>query len=158
MRISKLDPDTPYFLRVMYKSDNVASPGTLTLNLGGTSESVSMSQSGDWKELFVAADKDTWPHIFNEDGFGIDIQLVSTRAGEILYIDDVIFAPYTLIDGTYWVIRGNAATHTPWKLGDTLEFTDTGGAPSEGKVQYWLSRTGLGYLPHTTTGATFTDP
>ena len=63
-----------------------------------------------------------------------------------------------LVDGTYWAIRGNAATHTPWLVDDQLAITDTGGAPATAKIQYWLWRTGLGYLPSTTGTPTFSDP
>ena len=157
MRITSINPNRPYFLRVMYKSDGTA-VGTLKLRLGSTEESVTISGS-TWKELFIAADENTWGSVFNEDGFGIDIEWESTAAGGVLLIDDVLFAPYTFIDGTYWVLRQNAASSLkPWLYGDTLEFTDTGGAPATGEINYWLYRTGLGYLPHTTGTPTWADP
>ena len=42
---------------------------------------------------------------------------------------------------------------------DTLLFTDYGGEPSMGEIQYWLFRSGLGYLPQVTNDTeTFEDP
>jgi len=69
----------------------------------------------------------------------------------------VIFAPWDLIDGTYWCLRGNAATHTAWAVDDTLTVTDAGGAPGTGKIQWWLFVSGFGYLP-SSGSPTFTDP
>lgn len=157
MRLSSVDSDTPYFLRIMYKSDGTA-VGTLKLRLGSTEDTVTVSGT-TWKELLITADKDTWTRNFNQDGFGIDIEWESTAAGGVLLIDDAIFAPYTEIDGTFWAFRQTHATAPlPWLLDDTLELTDTGGAPGTAEIQYWLYRAGLGYLPHTTGTPTWTEP
>lgn len=157
MRVASVDANTPYFLRLMYKSDGTA-VGTLKLRLGSTEVTVTVAGT-TWLELLIPADKDTWARNFNQDGFGIDIEWASTAAGGVLLIDDVIFAPYTLIDGTYWAIRQTHATGPlPWLRDDTLELTDTGGAPATAEIQYWLYRSGLGYLPSTTGTPTWTEP
>ncbi len=70
----------------------------------------------------------------------------------------MIFCPYDLVDGTYWVLRPTATTYAAWLVDDTLVFTDSESSPQDaGKIQYWLFRSGLGYLP-TDASPTFTDP
>lgn len=155
-RRSRLDPNTPYFFRLMWNgTPGSAVGGTLTIRLGSASASVSVAQSG-WQELRIASGQGCWFRNFNEDPLDVEIEWSSSTSGYVL-IDDVILAPWTEVDGTYWALRGSAASHTPWLLDDTLTFTDTGGAAGTGKLQWWLWRAGLGYLPSSGT-PTLTDP
>ncbi len=157
MAVNRLNPDLPYFLRVMWNgTTGSAVGGTLKLRLGSQTVSVSVSQGG-WLELIIPLDTNCWFRNFNETVFDVEIEWNGPTSGTLL-LDDVIFAPMQLIDGTFWVIRGNAATPVAWQLDDTLKFTDTGGAANTGKIQYWLQQAGLGYLPSTTGTPTFTEP
>lgn len=157
-RIRKIDPNTPYLLRVMLnKTIGSASGGTVTIRMGATTKSVTIAaMSANWTELVLDFDSGCWPKNFNQADFSVQIEWSSSTSGYLL-VDDVIFCPWDLIDGTWWNIRGNAATHTPWLLNDILTVTDTGGAPATGKVQWWLFVAGLGYLPSSGT-PTFADP
>lgn len=157
-RIRKVDPNTPYLLRVMLnKTIGTASGGTVTIRMGATEKSVTIAAlASNWAELVVDFDAGCWPQEFNEADFAVEIEWSSSTSGYLL-VDDVIFCPWDLVDGTWWNIRGNAATHTPWLLDDILTVTDTGGAPATGKVQWWLFVAGLGYLPSSGT-PTFADP
>ncbi len=155
------DPATPYFCRLMYKIFS-SCDGALTLRVGGVSEAVAdlTGVGTDWVELKIGTTtpKDVWSKNFIQDGFDIEIELSSNTTGYVV-IDDAIFAPYTLIDGTWWALRQTHATAPlPWLLDDTLEFTETGGAPGTAEIQYWLYRSGLGYLPHTTGTPTWPEP
>lgn len=154
----RVDFATPYFLRVMLnKTIGTALGGTVTIRMGSVSASVTIAALGaGWQELYIAFDDDCWPANFNEAPLDIEIEWSSSTSGYLL-VDDVIFCPWDLIDGTYWILRGNATTHTPWLVDDTLEFTDTGGAPATGKIQWWLWTAGLGYLP-SSGSPTLTDP
>lgn len=157
-RVRKIDPNTPYFLRVMLnKTIGTASGGTVTITMGGTSKAIAIASLGSgWQELVVDFDSSCWPRSFNAADFAVTISWASSTSGYLL-VDDVIFCPWDLIDGTYWNIRGNATSHTPWLLDDILTVTDTGGAPGTGKIQYWLFVSGYGYLPSSGT-PTFADP
>ena len=156
MRVSKLDPDTPYFLRVMLnKTVGTAVGGTVNLRLGSQTVSVTIAAMGaNWVELKVPLDTNLWFRNFNEASFDVEIEWVTSTSGTLL-IDDMILVPMDLIDGTFWTLVGGA---TPWLVDDTLAFTDTGGAPATAKIQWWLWVAGLGYLPHTTGVPTFTEP
>lgn len=157
MRTSRLDPEVPYFLRVMLNGDvGSALGGSVNLRLGSqtvTATIASLNGNG-WSELKVPLDTNLWFRNFNEASFDVEIEWASSTSGTLL-VDDMIFVPMDLIDGTYWALVGGT---TPWLVDDTLAFTDTGGAPATAKIQWWLWVAGLGYLPHTTGTPTFTEP
>ena len=167
MRVSRLDPDTPYFFRVMLnKTVGTAVGGTVTIRCGSKTAAITIASLGsNWQELRLGDESlagsedetDQWLRNFNQDPFDIEIEWTGGTSGYLL-VDDAIFCPYDLVDGTWWALRGNAGTHTPFLVDDTLTFTDTGGAPSTGKIQWWLFVAGLGYLPSTTGTPTLTDP
>lgn len=148
MRVRRLDPDTPYQFRVMVNPTiGTASGGTVTIKCGSNSKDVSIAAlSAGWNELILDFDRNLWFREFNEDPFDVEIEWSSSTSGTLLF-DDAIFAPLELIDGTYWFLRGNDATHTSWLVDDVLAVTDTGGLPATAKLQYWLMVAGFGYLP-----------
>ena len=157
LNIGSLDPDLPYFLRIMWNGNSgTAAGGTVRVRLGSKEVTASVVSTGTWFELIIPADTNTWFRNFNQADFGIDIEWRGGTSGYLL-IDDVILAPYDLIDGTYWVMRGNAASHTPWLLDDTLTFTDTGGLPAVAKLQWWWFVTFGAYLP-SSGSPVITDP
>lgn len=163
MRTTTLDFSRPYFLRVMInKLTGTAVGGTVTIRCGSQSASVTiaaMSAAGTgWQELTLPLTSVCWPKNFNENDFSVEIEWSSQTSGYLL-VDDVIFTRWQEVDGTYWSIRPNTASTAVINplVNDTWEFTDTGGAPATGKLQYWWYMAGLGYLPNS--GApTITDP
>tara|TARA_R110000782_G_scaffold253743_1_gene341943 strand:- start:23844 stop:25202 length:1359 start_codon:yes stop_codon:yes gene_type:complete len=149
MRVRRLDADTPYMLRVMFNPTigTAAAGGSLTIRCGSNSATIAVSaMAGGWEELALALDANLWARAFNEDAFDVEIEWSGSTSGTLL-VDDVIFVPMDLIDGTYWFLRMNHATPVSWLMHDALVFTDTGGAPATGKIQWWLYVAGLGYLP-----------
>lgn len=158
-RLSRLDPDTPYFLRAMVnKTIGSASGGTFTVRLGSSTKSVTIAALGSgWQEVKIDIGTGCWFRNFNVDPFDIEIEWDGTGTSGYLLVDDVIFAPWDLIDGTYWFLRQNHTTATPWLVDDTLAFTDTGGAAGTGILQWWFWVSGLGYLP-SSGSPTVTDP
>jgi hypothetical protein len=163
MRIQRVDPNVPYFLRVMLnKTVGTASGGSVNLRLGSQTATVTIAAlAANWAELIIPADENCWFANFNEDPFDVEIEWASQTSGYLL-IDDILFAPYDLIDGTYWTIRTAESVVAPahpvsWLVDDTITVTDTGGAPATGKIQWWCFVSGLGYLP-SDASPTFADP
>ncbi len=173
MSTSSLNPDTPYFLRVMLnKTEGTADGGTVTLTLGSKTAAITIAALGaNWQELRIGNEAldgaenetDCWFRKFNQDDFSVSIGWASSTSGDLL-VDDIIFCPWDLVDGTYWMLRQDddvvAPNHPPpWVVDDKIYITDTGGAPATGKIQWWNYVSGLGYLPSTTTGSeTFAEP
>ena len=157
MRVRRLDADSPYFLRIMFYPDSSYN-GTLSLKLGSltaTSVAHGSMTDGAWNELIVPISKDLWPRNFNEADFDVVIKDTGT-AGTIL-IDDALFCPWNLIDGSYYCLRHAAATVTPSRLEDGYHLTDSY-TPGTGKIQYFLYLAGLGYLPSSIGSPVIADP
>lgn len=158
-KVRRLDPNTPYFLRIMVnKTIGTAVGGNVVLRLGSKSATISIASLGaGWQELKIALGQSNWFRQFNQDTLTIQIEW-NTKTSGYLLVDDAIFCPFDLIDGTYWCLRQNAATPIAWLVDDILTFTDTGGAPATGKIQWWNYVGGWGYLPSTTGTPTMLDP
>ena len=159
MRVRRLDPNTPYFFRIMVNPTiGSASGGAIVIRVGSQSVTTNVSAlSSGWNELTLPLTNVNWFRNFDQDAFDVEIEWSAASTSGYILVDDVIFAPWDLIDGTYWCLRGNAATHTAWAVDDTLTVTDAGGAPGTGKIQWWLFVSGFGYLP-SSGSPTFTDP
>lgn len=158
MRTQRLDPATPYFLRVMVNASlGSATGGDFVLRFGSVDTTVSVgSISSGWQEILVNVTAANWLRNVNEAGLSVEIEWNSSTGGYLL-VDDMILAPWSLIDGTYWVLRQKHATPVAWVLDDKITATDTGGAPGTGILQWWWHVAGLGYLPSDAT-PTIADP
>lgn len=158
MRIARLDPNTPYFLRLMWNRQiGSGASGTVKLKLGAnTVVTVAVVAQTGWQELVIPFNKTCWLEEFGEDVFDIEIAWAGGTGGYILF-DDVIFCPWDLVDGTYWLIHQNNGTPVANLVADEYFAVDTGGAPGTGILQYWCWISGLGYLPSSGT-PTITDP
>ena len=158
MRITRLDPNTPYFLRLMYnRSIGSATVGDLTLKLGGnTATSVTLGAQSGWNELVIPFGGAAWLKQFNEEPMDVEISWDGGTAGTLL-IDDVLFCPWELVDGTYWIMTYNNGTPTAALVEDFYTVIDTGGAPDVAKLQWWNFVSGLGYFP-SSGSPTITDP
>lgn len=148
MRVQSIDFSRPYLLRVMLnKTVGTAAGGTVTITCGSQSTNVTIAALGaNWQELVIPIGQNHWPKRFNQNGFSVTISWASSTSGFLL-VDDVIFAPWTLVDGTYWSIRPTATTVTNCLTDDRFTCVDTGGAPATAKLQYWWWLAGFGYLP-----------
>lgn len=159
MQIQRFDPNTPYFLRVMVnKTIGSALGGNVVVRFGSQTVTTSIASLGtNWQEIIVPIGQNHWPKNFDVNALTVEIEWNTTTSGFLL-VDDCILCPWDLIDGTYWVLRQKATTSpVAWKLDDTLVFTDTGGAPATGKLQYYLFLAGYGYLP-SSGSPTYADP
>ncbi len=157
MRVRRLDVNIPYFFRVMVNKGG-ATGGSVTIRMGSQSKAVALtSLVAGWNEVLIDAGQGAWPKVFDSSGeMAIDIEWTSSSSGSIL-IDDAIFCPWDLIDGTYYCARPTASSPVASAVDDLYTVTDTGNTPQNAKIQYWLWLTGYGYLPSSAT-PTLTDP
>lgn len=159
VRGTKLDPNTPYLLAVVWNRAVGSGSGTLVLRMGAANVSVAVAAQTGWNVTLVPGStlgQSNWYRQFAQDDMAIDIQW--TRTSGDLLIDDVLFIPMTQYEGTFYAaIPASTATYTPWRLRDTYVWTDT--TATDSKVQKWLHRAGLGYQPHSSgSSITLSDP
>lgn len=158
MRIARLKPSTPYFLRLMWNREiGSGTAGTVRLKLGAnTVITVAVAAQTGWQEIVIPFDKTCWLEEFGEDAFDIEIGWAAGTAGYILF-DDAIFCEWDLVDNTYWLVNQNNGTPVANIVEDEYFAVDSGGAPGTGILQYWCWRSGLGYLP-SSGSPTISDP
>lgn len=159
MRVSRLDPNTPYFLRVMVNKDvGSAAGGNIKLKLGAnTTVTTAVSAIGvGWDEIVIPFDQTCWLEGFGEDSLDIELAWDGGSGGFMLF-DDMIFCEWDEVDGTYWLVNQNNASPVASLIEDEYYAVDSGGAPGTGILQYWCWAAGLGYLP-SAGSPTITDP
>jgi len=159
MNASQLRSDRPYFLRCMVKDGAVAAAGgNFIMRLGSQSTTLAAGDvTGSWQEVIIALNANCWFANFNEDPFDVEIEWTGGTGGSIL-IDDMIFCEMDLIDGTYWNLRMNNASPTPWLVDDVFSATESGGTIPTGKLQYYLFMAYGRYMPSTTGTPVITEP
>jgi hypothetical protein len=150
------DPTTPYHIQVAWKR-LASATGNLTLHLGAESTTVAIGTgtNGVWNVLQLDLDASRYYQLFKEADLDVKVQVASLATGTVV-IDDVVLAPMTNLDGTWWAVAGGA---TPWLRGDTRIYSgDASGATAI--FQYWLWRAygdlvqGMfGWFPSTTTAS-----
>lgn len=156
-RGSVFSPRTPYYIQLAYNiTPGAVTAGTLTLSLGAATVSVDLSlAAAGWQILRIPVGSTNWFKTFNASPLRLDVALTGF-AGTYLLIDDVITAPYTAFDGSYYAIVGGV---TKFEKDDIFTWSDSVVVATEGKIQHWLWRTFGRYLPHTTGGGvTWADP
>ena len=165
--VDEVDPSfaakTPFYVQLaIYRESNC--DGTLTITLGSKTQAVTMSSlsNGAWNVVRLDLDRDLYYDRWRQNDATLGFALTSRTTGT-LYLDDIIFCPFNLLDGIGYMIVGSA---TPFMREDTFSFTDTQNA-GRGVMQFWLTHRAdasamVGYpfsLPSNNSGAeTITDP
>ena len=155
---AKFPLDRPlYFQFALHKVSGAT--GTLTARCGAVNRAITIgSQTNDtWAVYKVPSTigQDCWYEGRQaEDQY--DIQFAFSSLSGTVYIDAIIFAPMTRIDGFYYALTCGT---TPYALKDVYSYTDS--QSTRGEMQYWTGfRSGLFIsLPSITGGTeTVTDP
>jgi hypothetical protein len=147
---SKFDEKKPYLIQVAWRRKGSAT-GTLTLRLGNSSTSVAISTGTNdvWNILRMPVTS-SWFKSFDKAGLTLSVE-TSSLATSNVDIDDVIVAPMTLFDGSWYAYVGTPATGDPlqWLRNDTFSWTDTELGEGYGVIQKMFCWRGLGsrYLP-----------
>ena len=143
-----LNPDIPYYVQIAYKAENSAD-GNLTLRVGANSVVVAVTGS-TYKVLRLVLDKSLFYRGFNASVLDIEIERSGSSTGEVL-VDDLVFAPMTRFDGTWWIGIGG---QTAFLVDREFNFTDTvasTGGVEDAINQKWWWRLFDAFLPHDTT-------
>jgi len=170
---SQLDPDTPYLIGVaMYREGSAT--GTLTIRVtdsdapttGGVSRDITIGgqTNATWARYWLVATPgaNNWFLNLNSNDICLSFQVASLATGTI-FIDDVIFAPWTRIArgldtkngrgamGTYVAVCGGPI---PFVKGDfALRTIAENSGTRCGDVQWLTARGHLGYYPHHNAGS-----
>lgn len=155
MRVQRLDPNVPMVLSVMVnKTIGSAATGTFTIRLGGVEVDTAIASIGsNWQRITIPLTEDCWYEEFDNGAIDVELEWSSSGSGYLL-VDDVILAPWTYVDGTWFALFGGT---TPFLMRDVFTVTDTGGVSGTGIINYWLWRAGYETLP-TSGSPTLTDP
>lgn len=150
-----LNAAVPYYLQLVINRLSTGADGTLTIRLGATSKAFTLSSlaASGFVVCRLDVDEGLYYDNFREDELDVSIELAGgSTFGAV--IDDVILAPMTPFDGSWWALVGGA---TPFLRDDVFTMTDTEAAT--GIVQRWLWRAAGRYLPAATgMGITIADP
>lgn len=146
-----LDPLVPYYAQIAFKRES-SCDGTLTLRVGSNSKSVALSAQSGWTVLKLDLDESLFLRGFNATTLDVEIELASNTTGDLL-VDDLVIAPMTRFDGTWWALLGGA---TPWLINDTITATDSA---TDSILQKWIWRIWNRYLPSSSGGGvTWAEP
>lgn len=134
---AQFDPRVPYFCQVAWHKRSSAT-GNLNLHVGSQTVTVDISTGTNdtFAPLVLTIGTKNWYDTFKEGDLDIKI-VVDTLATGTVVVDDVVLAPMTNLDGTWWAVVGGA---TPWIRGDTLSFTGDADGGTRAKLSYWLWR------------------
>lgn len=135
---ARFDDRVPYYAQIVWQR-LASATGTLTFHVGASSVSVDVSTgtNGVWNVLKIAIGTGNWFANFNEESLDVKIQMASLAVGTVV-VDDVVLAPMTNLDGTWWAVVGGA---TPWKYADALTFSGDADGGTRAIFNYWLWRT-----------------
>ena len=155
--------DVPIYVQVAVQKPASGGSGTVSLDLGAST--VSTVNIGDlstgWNILRMATgataggDIDNWYKTMKDNTtLNLQILTASMDVGRVLRFDDVIIAPFTRFDGSWYAMVGGSSK---FSIDDEFTFADTA---TESIIQKWIARLYPGfYLPHAShTAATWPDP
>lgn len=140
-RLSAFGERVPWMLQVAYKKSSGAATGTLNLKMGNKTTALDLSTIADtnWHVLQFTIDKNVYYRNWKEDAPDIEVEVVNLSAGT-LTLDDLIFATWDMIDGTYWWLTGGA---TAFLLRDSFTTADSGPTAATSEMIYYLARCGV---------------
>ena len=159
------NPFVPMYAQIAWMRRGSAT-GNLKLKIGGITATVDISTgtNDEWNILrwpLATPDQTAWFRSWNTSDARVSIEAESLATGTLV-VDDLIIAPYTQLDGTWYVMNGGpansatvAAAAVPFLRDDIFTFTDS---ETGAIVQEWMARAFGVYLPHTTGTATWLDP
>jgi hypothetical protein len=141
--------DVPYLVQIAWRR-KASATGTLTFSLGSKSVSVDISTGSNdvWNTLRFTGTA-CWFQNFDQAGLSISVATTSLAVGQV-DVDDILVAPMTAFDGSWYAYVGTPATGNPaqWLVNDTFSWTDSELGEGYGIIQKMFCWRGFGrYLP-----------
>jgi hypothetical protein len=121
-----------YLSRLAINRSNYSGQGTVTVQIGSKSWSVSLVAQSGWVLLLPSIDKNLWFQNFNTANLAVTITLVLTTGSVV--IDDFCWSTFTNVGNKLLFLLGGS---TAFQYLDTLTFVDT---EVGAKIQRWVSR------------------
>lgn len=122
-RAGALDPTQAYYWQFAANREIGSWSGTITLTIGSNATcAITMAAQTGWQIVRPTINKNLYFYNFNTND--LTVTLTITHTSGTLYIDDILWAPYTNIDGTLFALVGGA---TNFKYYDSGTVTDSEG-------------------------------
>lgn len=151
-RRAQLNPGVPLYAQIAYNRSQYSGDGTLALTVGSSTVSVVLSAQSGWNILRIAIGTGNWFQNFNKEDPKVIVELSGRSTGSVL-VDDIVVAPFSPFDGSWYAIVGGA---TPFLRDDKATWSDT---ETGAKIQSMIWRAYGLYLPATTgSSITWADP
>lgn len=146
---SVFSENVPYLVQLAWRR-KAGATGTLTMRLGNQSVSATIgSGTNDVWNILRFTGTQCWFKNFDKAGLTFSIE-TTTLAVSNVDVDDVIIAPMTKFDGSWYAFTGTPATGNPtqWMKFDTFSWTDTELGEGYGVIQKFFCWRAFGtYLP-----------
>lgn len=151
---ARFEPGTPYYCQVaINKTPGTAVGGTFRLTLGAVSATIDVTtMAAGWNIVKIAVGQNNWFRNFNQEDLKVKVGWESATSGYLL-VDDLILAPYTFFDGSWYAIVGGS---TPFLRHDKFAWTDS--VSTDSIIQKWLWLAYGQYLPSVSSSETWSDP
>lgn len=156
VRKPSFDPLTPMYFQIAFNRTVGTGDGNLNIVLGSKTTTVALVAQAGWNILRLAIGQNNWFRNFNQTTMTVAVSIDSRTTGYTL-VDDIILAPFTEFDGTFYAPVGGA---TPFLKDDYCTWTDS---EAGAVVAYWLwqmfGEQWWAYLPSNNAAAeTWADP
>lgn len=154
-RNANFNPAVPVYAQIAVNRNGSGADGTLTFTFGDqtVTQTISALGASGWNVIRIAIGTKNWYKTFNATSpiFAVEVSGGSTFG---LLVDDIIVAPFSSFDGSWYAPVGGS---TPWLKDDSFTWSDSQGVSAKLQQAFWRAY-GM-YLPASKTGAeTWTDP
>lgn len=139
VRRGSLVSGVPYYLQIAFNAAVNTATGTLSIQVGTQTYTVTVDGLAGWQVLQATLDKNLYLKNFDTDDLAVTITYTKT-GGTGLLVDDLVWRPWVPFDGMWYAPVGG---RTNFLLRDTGKFTDVEGTlyvEPVGRIQYWLAR------------------
>ncbi len=159
-RINAMGERVPWMLQVAYRMSAVAAAsGTMRIKMGNQTQTLDLATVADTNKhiLQMPFNKNLYYRNWKEDAPDIEVEF-DALSGATAYIDDLIFAPMTRVDGLWWWLVGGP---TAFLQRDVFTHATTGGAAADCEMMFSAWWAGLPWFMFPTNSAgteTITDP